>query len=729
MSAEFGVRRGLGRLPCSVTDARPTATSPHPPDVPLEAKGTPIPAWLEACERRLHESLRELPPEEALLFSRVAEQLRDAPYRVPTLDIGDERSRDRRKGHAADPGDADVLRGILAIRLYVMHEELNPLVTSEESVQRARCLLGWLAGHEAEARRAVPDASFVALRYDTLAALNPPPDLTPTASQDRSLGPGPVRGLVSRWERARAAEPWTITWRKKLAQQADFYRHFASMPAYALRRRRIRSALTPALRENPIVMETFSAIEQVGPIVDGFVFRARGHKLASAAGLSDLAFLYMQMADELVDNLVHHLGTDGVRALVDDIYPRASRAALFIPFEDLDARTLTRAGLDPETAIPKYDTDVRGMLALLAELREIMLGWIHELQAAGPRRVPNVSAEVQAFFHHCFATYLDELFLPSVAGSRTLDQLPIEDVQWHFYRKNNVVMMRFMALRARLTGLLPAREGVVLERWGYLLATFQIFDDMKDVWVDLGFQPNYALQTARQYFPAEYDFLARRAPDEARGVLRDEVRWLNTRIPRTILHCVRLSRLMALSCFDYLALYAWDHRWRRNWMGRLHSFNREGAAPHALEALRDDRALFDSGVSAIDALLAFLFRAAERGMEGLADGRPQREASDEALSFALDVLAYDHPGSVYRAAMPSLRRAYRYLTLRMMLPAAEKVALLSRLLRRHRGAWERGLEQWAAHADAPRVPARLRTLANGTRDPQPERFPGETPLA
>ena len=54
-------------------------------------------------------------------------------------------------------------------------------------------------------------------------------------------------------------------------------------------------------------------------------------------------------------------------------------------------------------------------------------------------------------------------------------------------------------------------------------------------------------------------------------------------------------------------------------------------------------------------------------------------------------MAYEHAGSVYRATLPSPRRLYRYATLRMMLPAREKVALLRRWLRRHASAARVGI--------------------------------------
>ena len=658
-----------------------------------------LPEWLVATRESLRDELGSLSEDESLLFAEATEALRDAPYRVYPL------------GERA--GDAALLSGLLSLRLHVMHESLNPLVTSERAVASARRLTLFLyerelrerAAHHERTLQSEPERGrgkrhaaldLVGLRYDTLAALNPPPRALLEASSHESgalvphadpLAPASLAGLVERWERARAAETLPAYLRKKLAQNIDFFRHGFSLPAYWWRRRRIRRALTPALRENPVVMETYFAIEQVGPIIDGFVFRASGSKLSRAAGVADFAFLYMQMADELVDNLVHHLGADGVQALVAEHYPRSLRGALLIPFENLSDEALLAAGLDPATPIPKYHVSFSGMMSLLRDLRGLLVLETKSAEAAG---CPRVAAELQDFFHHCFGTYLDELYLPAITRpGQTLDQLPLSDVQWHFFRKNNLVMMRYMALRARLTGLDPAAHGLSLQRWGYLLATFQVFDDMKDVWVDFGFQPNYALQSAASLFPEEYAWLgtnlalASAGSAAPAGVTRDEVTWLNAHAPRTILHCFRLSRLMALFCFDYLAMYAWDHRWRKNWMSRYRAFNPEGPSESAARAWLDSgRQTAATGHAPVDTFFALC-----RELAALGDDVDR----DERLAFLLDAVAYEHPGSVYRATLPSPRRFYRYATLRMMLPAREKVALLRRWLRQNAAPVRAGL--------------------------------------
>ena len=83
-----------------------------------------LPEWLVATRESLRDELASLSEDEALLFAQSTEALRDAPYRVYPL--------------GERPGEAALLTGLLSLRLYVMHEALNPLVTSEHAVASAR---------------------------------------------------------------------------------------------------------------------------------------------------------------------------------------------------------------------------------------------------------------------------------------------------------------------------------------------------------------------------------------------------------------------------------------------------------------------------------------------------------------------------------------------------------------------------------------------------------------
>lgn len=688
-----------------------------------------IPHWLSAITKTHRDELASLGPDEAALLQRAITALRHDAYRL--LDL---------------PG-ASVLTGLLSLRLHVQHEMLNPLVSTQSAASSAATLLDVLLGWEQAARSALgPEQRGASLRYDTFAALHPPPprwllscgrsgeagranehhvgeaagdplDTTDVTREERSspgrhgLSPSSLDALTERWEATHASESLGSYLRRKLGQNADFFRHFALLPVYWWRRRRIRRQLSERLRAHPVVRETYFAIEQVGPVVDGFVFRGRGRSSAVHAGLADFVFLYMQMADELVDSLVHHLGEAGVRTLVEARYARSLRASQLIPFENLDADALSAAGLSPATPIPKYETDFAGMLDLLTDLRVVIEEGIEAAEADGLA----VGADVQGFFHHCFATYLDELELGrAMPEGKTPDQIPLADAQWHFYRKNNLVMMRWMALRARLLGLAPEHHVAAIQRWGNVLATFQVFDDMKDVLSDFGFQPNIMLQAAATYFPREHAWLDSNLPREDRGLRTDEVLWLDLNVPRTVMHCLRLSRLIALSCFDYAAMYAWDYRWRKNWMSGHRSFNASSDADALLAVGGAQR----SGVRIVDSIFAVLRQTRELAEE--------MQSDDEYLAYVMDIAAYDNGAQSYLAALPSPRRFYRFATLRMWLPASEKAELLRRVLRRHARKAAPAFRHVAAElitSGHPAAVARLRPLFGGDKLALPEGAP------
>jgi hypothetical protein len=214
-----------------------------------------------------------------------------------------------------------------------------------------------------------------------------------------------------------------------------------------------------------------------------------------------------------------------------------------------------------------------------------------------------------------------------------------------------------------LLGLEPAKHVAAIRRGGYLLSAFQIFDDLKDIAIDLGKQPSYPLQIAANDFPAEFAWLEKRFRAGRLPVTRDDVPEVNLRASRTVQQCMRWSRLIALAHFDNTLLYAWDQRWRKSWTRRRNSFNPGGGAttraqPHAVDRL-------------VRALLAM------RGTD------PMPVVNDEQLAFALDATAYDGSWQIYLALFPNVRAMYRFATLRMWMTAEEKAQAARQLLRRY----------------------------------------------
>jgi hypothetical protein len=563
------------------------------------------------------------------------------------------------------------LEGILARHPY-MRADLGastPLGAELENVLSARLGLlhaeGAKAGatsplarklHECETELAAavaedPGSEKMRMRYETTLLLHPAPDAehTPAAVAARRAE------LTAMWERSRANRPAKVIWRERFRQSGDFFRHGAMLPFYWARRRRVRRLVPRSVLAHRALRETYFAIEQVGPLVDNFAFRgAGGLPLSIDTALADIAFLYMQLADEFLDELAAAAGGhDAAGELVRAVYCDDTSKRPLASFTLID---LQRRGLDPDAHATKFGLSLSDLFARLDELARVM----DDLLATATAEVVHAT---HLFLHHCFQTYLDEVELCETAPERRADRLPLSSAAWHFYRKNNMVMMLWLDLRARLLGLSPSEHAGAIRRWGYLLAAFQIFDDLKDIALDLGKQPSYPLQIAASDFPKEFVWLERRFGARRTPVTRDEVLEVTLRANRTVRQCMQWSRLMALAHFDNTLLYAWDQRWRKSWTRRRRSFNPIGSTTTRI------------GTHAVDRLVRTLLATRVPDLPNAVD--------DEQLAFALDASAYDGSWQIYLALFPNLRAMYRFATLRMLMSAEEKARAARRLLRRY----------------------------------------------
>jgi hypothetical protein len=546
-----------------------------------------------------------------------------------------------------DGPHAKELEGVLSARLALLHTE----GASNKVALRAK-LRAWEA-QLAEALLDEPGSEEVRLRYQTARLLHPAPEL------ERGDDPGQTAAEVARiskqWEGLRASRSLGSILAEKAAQSRDFFRHGAILPFYWLRRHRVRRLLPKVVLDNPRLRETFSAIEEIGPFVDNFAFKgAAASPVSPAVAIADVAFLYMQLADEFLDELAAAVGGhDAAGKLLRSLY-RDDTAER--PLRDLSLSHLRKLGIWPDAHTTKFAIT----LSELFDALDQVAATIDSLLADSNSETVHAT---NLFLHHCFQTYLDEAELCCTARGRRADRMRLQDTAWHFYRKNNMVMMLWLDLRARLLGLDPARYTDQIRRWGYLLASFQIFDDLKDIALDLGKQPSYPLQIAANDFPAEFAWLDEHFGTRRVPISRDEVPEVNLRASGTVQQCMRWSRLIALVHFDNTLLYAWDQRWRKNWTRRRSSFNPRGSTMQRAPG------------HAVDRLVRAL--VATRSI----DASPS--VGEEQLAFALDTSAYEGSWQIYLALFPNMRAVYRFATLRMWMSAEEKARAARQLLRRY----------------------------------------------
>ncbi len=543
------------------------------------------------------------------------------------------------------------LEHVLSTRLALLHLEGPPDPDSPEAALRDA-----LRAREAELARAVasdPTAPGAWLRYETVRLLHPDP-----ASHEGSAPA--LDSATLRWERRRTDRPARTIVLEKLAQNRAFFRHGAMLPLYWLRRRRIRRCLPHAVLRERSLAETFFAVEQIGPLVDNFAFGGKaGVPWSPRVGIADIVFLYMQLADELLDELAaasggHH----AVGAFVQGLYDRDLTAR---PLAGLEVDQLRALGVDPAAHATKFGISLERLFAALDDTARVIDRLLDEQER-------DIRDAAHLFLHHCFQTYLDEALLAANARDGRPDRVPLAQAAWHFYRKNNLVMMLWLDLRARLLGLDPRAHAGAIRRWGYLLASFQIFDDLKDLALDLGKQPSYPAQIAAAEFPHELALLEARFENARRPLTRDDVAWVTRSASNTVRRCMQWSRLIALAHFDNALLYAWDQRWKKSWTRRRGSFNPAGNGRR-------------SGTARLPERLAELIATLRR-----ADRHRSKPEDDARLAYALDACAYDGAWPIYRALFPNVRAMYRYATLRMYMSATEKARIARRLLHRQGAA-------------------------------------------
>jgi hypothetical protein len=540
------------------------------------------------------------------------------------------------------------LEHVMSTRLALLHTE-----GAKDAGSEVGLLLGKLRDWEAQLAKASIDeepSDEARLRYETTLLLHPAPQI----ENKPAWASAELTRLTRLWERLRKSRPVRSILAEKARQNRDFFRHGAMLPLYWMRRKRIRKLLPNVVLSHPGLRETLFAIEQVGPIVDNFAFEgAAGAPLSTSVAVADVAFLYMQLADEFLDELAAAAGGHKVAGqLIRSLY---RHDPFNRPLRDLSLGHLRTIGIEPSSHITKFGITLSELFGVLEQLATTI-----DVQLAGANEAVVQAAHL--FLHQCFQTYLDEVSLCARAQAHRADRMRLQDTAWHFYRKNNLVMMLWLDLRARLLGLQPARYTAAIRRWGYLLAAFQIFDDLKDIALDLGRQPSYPLQIAANDFPAEFAWIERRFGAQRMPLTRDEVPEVNLRASRTVGQCMQWSRLIALACFDNALLYAWDQRWRKSWTRRRRSFNPVGDSARRLPVPTVHRV--------VQALLAMRSNDASPIVD------------DTQLAFALDVAAYEGSWRIYLSLFPNIRAMYRFATLGMWMTAEEKARAARKLLRR-----------------------------------------------
>ncbi|MGB5704821.1 MAG: hypothetical protein WBM48_18510, partial [Polyangiales bacterium] len=257
------------------------------------------------------------------------------------------------------------LEDVVSARLALLHTE-----GVKRGVDGAlgRKLRAW----EAQLAAAVasgPSSAQALMRYESTLLLHPEPDLGQTPAEISARR----SSATAMWENARTHRSAKVVWAERLQQNRDFFRHGAMLPFYWVRRRRIRRLVPRSVLAHEALRATYFAIEQIGPLVDNFAFHgAAGVPRSTNVALADIAFLYMQLADEFLDGLAaaaggHDIAGDVVRAVYrDDTSHR--------PLSDFSLGTLRQYGIDPSAHVTKFGLTLAGLFEQLDELAHTIDG-------------------------------------------------------------------------------------------------------------------------------------------------------------------------------------------------------------------------------------------------------------------------------------------------------------------------------------------------------------------
>jgi hypothetical protein len=623
-----------------------------------------------------HELWAERSVEEQALLVQGVQQLKIRPYLNYKL-------HDSCDNHPL----LERLGTLLSLRLWLLHSFQNPWLVGKTSHEHSQKLILWLFKQESAIyNRLISLQSTVTvqvtvqqglLQYETLCVLHSVP---PSHKNHPTHAVPSKQELIARWELKKTIyswfyEFWKRTWVLLL--------YLWSLPWYSVRRWRWRKHLPKQLAQHPGVQETLYAIEQVSPVLDCLVFQKASWQ-SERTILCDWSALYIQLADELLDSLVKVRGHQAMWHMITDNYLPQDRTGKLTPLDLLTLPTLLgtpssaqhsqESNLDEEDlgqrCVEKYSIKIGHLYESLAHLAHQMEHMVERLPTPEQQAIHRT---LQSFFFHCFDTFVDELYCLVPEAGHPSENL--SHLHWHFFRKNNLVTTYWLHLRAQLLGLQLERVAPIIQRWGYVIANFQLFDDLKDIGIDFCNQPNYVVQLSEQKFPQERQWLAANYQRFGPKLTVHDVVELNLHMPQSIAECMRYGRLMALPFFDWLACYVWDYRWKKSWTSCYLSFHQRN---------QEHRLVEQPSLSAYNRhfhLRSPLVRTIFTCIAATAAYGRQCHVSDEYLAYIFDLCLYDSFWQLILHLWNSPSRLYRLLFLHMSMTEGEKARLLQQLLR------------------------------------------------
>ncbi|NNC83460.1 MAG: hypothetical protein HKN79_07780 [Flavobacteriales bacterium] len=336
-------------------------------------------------------------------------------------------------------------------------------------------------------------------------------------------------------------------------------------PLLMLRRKKDRRFLS-VLLQNRASDGVWSTIERGSAVQNYFLFRIPyWRELRGDSLIVDLAFLVLQTADEYIDGVINaHRDLSPTNALSEKV-TSACKELEFRLEGVADRLHVILHGFKElgEDVLHIYNKKYACTYAELLDRIEMMLDKLN--QAIRSTKNGRFKAEkVIDFLSFYVETALDDILLME----RFPDgMIPVPVVNWHFNKKTSLGMSAWIGLRSDILSL-PVYRTADRFSFGSLLYICQMFDDLKDIKVDHGYQANLFISLANRFHPEEYRWFTEHVnglPEELS--IREQV-GVALNMPFSLLHMYTFTRNKGLKELDWLTQKGANGGWYRNWTGR-----------------------------------------------------------------------------------------------------------------------------------------------------------------
>lgn len=334
-----------------------------------------------------------------------------------------------------------------------------------------------------------------------------------------------------------------------------------------------RGKLLKEMLDDPISAEMWYSIEYVSPIHNRFLFKLPYRRqLRGDTDIVDLVFFAMQTGDEYLDGVVDDMREAGRLDELADTLKRNPKAWEFT----LDEKERIRVSEDLNQEVGE---EIRQGIShkyskSYEQLYERLVLTIHDINyrlANKPDKVEKAEA-ICDYFNFCLSTAKDDIYFIHRYGKTPV---PLGYLRWHFHKKNNLVMIRWIELRALFLDLPLVDESGKYE-WGSFLHSAQLFDDLRDVKIDHGLQPNIIHSLAFYHYREEWDWFMKNQQELSVHLPLSQMLDVNFNMCRSVLHCMTFARAEGLKNMAWLTIKGAHLHWKWHWMSSSSKY-KEGA--------------------------------------------------------------------------------------------------------------------------------------------------------